>query len=232
MGYRVEAGLGRRGRLAYRRMGDAIGPERAKLAASAVACGDVPPSPASDKAERVDLARARFSVAACVADLERAAAAHGLCYQQERLARGRRRIGLSGEAELAPEAVDPAGEALREHPADLGERALSTAQTTPVGDQKAEEDRCGLLVREHQRRKARARAQPVAAAQPRLTLDGDADVLEGNCVPADRPLTYAELAGGRAPVDDRAALEELEKREESGRRTRDVRDSNTAPDKN
>jgi hypothetical protein len=65
-----------------------------------------------------------------------------------------------------------------------------------------------------------------------LALDGYADVLEGDRVPADRPRGYAELARGRAAFHDRPALQELEEREKTGRRTRDARDSSTTADKN
>jgi hypothetical protein len=122
-------------------------------------------------------------------------------------------VGLPGQDELAAQPLDPARDALREHAGDLPERALGPAEPALLGEHEAEHGRGRLLVREHQRRKPRPRPQPVAAADPRLALHRDADVLERNRVAADRPLADAELARRVPCVDQRAALQQLEEGE-------------------
>ena len=82
-------------------------------------------------------------------------------------------------------------------------------------------DRGRLVVGQHQRRKARPGAKPVAAADPRLAVDRDADVVQRDRVAADRPLGDAEVLRRRAPVDDGPALKQLEEGEQSGGRTGD-----------
>ncbi len=66
----VEVRVRRRGRIADGRARDAVRAKRPHLVAAAIACGDVPPASAGDKAERLDLACAAFAVAAFVVDLE------------------------------------------------------------------------------------------------------------------------------------------------------------------
>jgi hypothetical protein len=56
---------------------------------------------------------------------------------------------------------------------------------------------------------------PLAAADSRLPVDRDADVVEGDRVPADRPLGHTQVVRCPATVDDRPALQELEEGEQS-----------------
>jgi hypothetical protein len=128
-------------------------------------------------------------------------------------------VGLTRETELGAEAFDPAREPLRKHPGDLRERALCAGKAALVGDEEAEEDRRRLLVREHHRRETGARPEPVAAAEAGLAVDRDADLVESDRVPSDRPGAHAELVRGSGSVDDGAALQQLEEREKSGGRT-------------
>ena len=110
-------------RLADLGAADAVGAERAQLAALAVVRRDVPPAATRDEAERLDHARARRAVAARVVDLEAAVPPHRLRDREQRFARGRRRRRrLADEADLVAEALDPPGEPLREDAGDLRQR--------------------------------------------------------------------------------------------------------------
>jgi hypothetical protein len=54
------------------------------------------------------------------------------------------------------------------------------------------------------------------AADARLSVDRDAELVQGDHVAADRPLAHTEVARRRRPVDDDPLLEQLEEGEESG----------------
>jgi len=167
-------------------------------------------------------AGARRAVAADVVDLQAAPATDGLRDREQRLAGGRRRRRrLAQEADLVAQTLDPLCEPLRQDAGDLRQR-LAGRDPSPLGDHEADRHRGRLVVGEHQRRQPGPGAQPVAAPDPGLAVDGDADVVEGDGVAANRPLGHAQVGRGRTSVHDRAALQKLEKREQSGGRTRDV----------
>jgi hypothetical protein len=88
-----------------------------------------------------------------------------------------------------------------------------------LGEHETEYDRGRLFIGEHQRREARARPEPVAAADTRLPVDRDPELVQGDRVAADRPLADAELARSLGAIDDEPVLQQLEEREESGRWT-------------
>ena len=158
------------------------------------------------------------SVGARVVDLEAAAAPHGLGDRRAASrSRRRRRLGLAEEADLVAQPLDPPREPLGEDARDLRER-VAGGDPAPLGDDEPERDRGRLVVGEHQRRQARAGAEPVAAADAGLAVDRDADVVQRDRVPADRPLGHAEVGGGGAAVDHRPGLEHLEEREQAGGR--------------
>jgi len=136
---------------------EAVGPEGAELAAVRRAGGHVPAPTACDEPERLDLARAPRAVGARVADPERAPPPHRLGDEEQRLAGGRRRLGLAHQPQLVAQALDSAGKALREHAGDLRRGSLGAAEPAALRHHEAEDDRGGLLVREHQRRQPRAR---------------------------------------------------------------------------
>ena len=92
--------------------------------------------------------------------------------------------------------------------------ALPGVDPAPLGDHEPDRDRGRLVVGEHQRRESRPRPQAIAAAHARLAVDRDADVVQRDRVPADRPLGDAEVGRGRATVDHRPRLEHLEEGEQ------------------
>ena len=97
---------------------------------------------------------------------------------------------------------------------------VAGGDSAALGDDEPEGDRGRLVVGEHQRRQSRAGAEPVPAADAGLPVDRDADVVERDRVPADRPLGHAEVGGGRAPVHHRTGLEQLEEGEQARGRPR------------
>ena len=99
---------------------------------------------------------------------------------------------------------------------------MRATQTTSFGDRKAEHDRGCFFVVEHQRRKPRACAQAVAAADSRLAVDGDPELVQRDDVASDRPLAHTQLAGRGPGIDHPQTLEEFEEAEESGGRPRDT----------
>ena len=109
--------------------------------------------------------------------------------------------------------LDPAGEPLREDSGDLRQR-VPGVDPAPAGNHEPDGDRSRLVVGEHERRQACPGAKPVAAADTRLSVDRDADVVERDRVPADRPLGDTQVGRRRAAVDHRPRLEHLEEGEQ------------------
>src|SRR5215211_3478641 len=142
-----------------------------KLVTRTIARGHVPAAPAHDEPEGVDLARARRAVVSLVADQERPLAADGLRDEQQRLARGRSRVGLAGELELGVEALDTPRQPVGEYPGDLRQRTVGAAEPALLGKHQADHDCRRLLVRQHQGWKARPRTYALATAQAWLTVD-------------------------------------------------------------
>ena len=132
--------------------------------------------------------------------------------------------------QLGAQPRDAAGEPVRQHPGDLRERVAGGPETALLGDHEPERDRGRLLVRQHQRRQARARPEPVATAGARLPVDRDAEVVQRDGVPPNRPLAHPECRRGRGAVDGRPGLEQLEEREQAGGGARDTGDSSTTAD--
>ena len=110
--------------------------------------------------------------------------------------------------------------------------ALPGVDPAPLGDDEPDGDRGRLVVGEHQRRQARPGAQAVAAADPGLAVDRDADVVQRDRVPADRPLGDTQVGRRRAAVDHRPRLEHLEEREQPGGGPGHTSDCRTTADKN
>ena len=83
----------------------------------------------------------------------------------------------------------------------------------PRGDE-AERDDDRLVVREHERRQAIARPDPVAAADASLPLDRDVERLERGDVAPDRAAVDPELVGDLPPRRERLRLQEFEELEQ------------------
>jgi hypothetical protein len=98
----------------------------------------------------------------------------------------------------------------------LGGRALRVQAEAACRDQ-AERHDDGFVVGEHQWRQPVARAQAVAAADPALALDGNAELLQRGDVPPKRADVDVEPAGELAPGGNGLGLQGLEQCEEPSR---------------
>ena len=114
--------------------------------------------------------------------------------------------------------VEPAGEALGQHPADLGRRRLARRaggrqQSGPAPGDQAEQHGERLVVAEHERRHAVARGQPVAAVAAAHRLDGHVEVEQVVDVPPHGALVDAEPVGEFGHRPDAARLQQLQEGE-------------------
>ena len=120
--------------------------------------------------------------------------------------RRRRLPHRPGERDLAEQGVEPAGQALREHPSDLGRGRLARRpgrcqQSRPASGDQTEQHGERLVVVEHQRRHLVARGQPVAAVPSAHRLDRHVQVEQVVDVAAHGALVDGEPVGqlGRRP---------------------------------
>ena len=192
---------------------EAVGAQRARLAAPVVVRGHVPAPAVGDEPVRAELALGLDALARRVARLDAPPADHGLGQQQQVLAARRRRAARpAGDLKRLLERLDPQPHAVRQHAVELGQRAVGVEPVAPRGEQ-AERDRGRLAGGEEQRRHPVAGSQPVAAGRAALGLDRDAERAQRLDVAPHRARVDAEPRGQLGPAGRRAVLERLQQLE-------------------
>ena len=209
-----------RGGVDERRPPDPVDPERAQVVPHVVVRCQIPAAAMDDQAVRAELALGLVSGERAIRDVQPPTAADRVCEQQHRAGVGRRGSPRAREAEGLLERLHLASERRRQHPVDLRERAVDRRGGAVVAGaavrKQPEHDDDRLLVGEHQRRQPVAGADPVAAADAALPLDGDAELLQHADVAPRRARVDAEAVGDLAPGRERPRLQQLEQLEQSG----------------
>ena len=210
------------------RAGHAIDAERAQVVAAVVVGGEVPAPGVHDESERAEIAAAGLARERAVGGVDAPPAPDGVGQQQRHAAADGRAAGRGRrEAERLLERHDLAAQLGREHAQDLRERAVdrlvAAAERRSARTDQPEHDGDGLVVVQHQRRQAIARADAVAAADAALPLDRDVERLQRLDVAADGARVDAEALRDLAPGRERLRLEDLQQLEQTGRRGQHVR---------
>lgn len=200
------------------RVGDAVQPERAVLAGVRVGARHVPAAGVDDESVGVHHAAAAPAGAVGVRDRDRPVGLdRGRDGEQDRAVRRGRRGRGRREREGAEDGVEPAGEAVREDPPDLGGRRLvGRRQSGPAARDQAEHHGERFVVGEHERRHAVAGAEPVTAVPAADRLDGHVEVDQVVHVAAHGPLVDIEPLGELREGPQAARLQQLQQREHAG----------------
>jgi hypothetical protein len=220
---RVEVRGRRVGARAGRDPVEAVDAERAQRVAVVVVRDEVPPPGVDDEPERAQLAPRRRPVVRDVRARHPAPRPDRAREREDGRGGRRRRAGgdgRGGERDDLLEGLDPRAQAVGQDPPQLGQRAAGRVAgrveaEAPGGDER-EHGPGRLVVVEHERRHPVPRAQSVAAAEPALALDRDAERLERGDVAPDRPRVHLEAGGELRAGDQRAVLEDLEAGEHPG----------------
>ena len=156
---------------------DAVRAERAKLAACVITRRDVPASVTRDETERLDLPFTARAVAAGVVDPQGASPSHGLCDD----AAASRSTSVPAQARRRGESSPWRRSTRRSRRAGSTRLTFASAPCAPPS-RAARRSRDRARPRPPPRRRTsagepRARAQPIAAADARLPVDRDAEIV-------------------------------------------------------
>ena len=202
----------------------AVDAERPQVLATVVPRREVPASRMDDEAVRAQLPLRLVTRERPVPGAEAQPAADRVAEQQCKL----RRHGCTarrghGVVERRLQSLDLTAQDVREHPVDLGERAVDRvrrpAEAEPSGGDRPERDHDRLVVGEHERRQPVPGADPVAAADAALALDRDAELLEPRDVPPDRARVDGEAIRDLPSRRHGLRLQELKQLEEASGRS-------------